>query len=455
MIKVSSYIRLVLIAVVVTAMAAMQSCSNKDATALLDSVGNDAQCVCIVRPQEVLKSLDVKKSGDDLQFPAWMGARTAPGSGFLSDVLAIKGYDTEMVAVAVYSGNNYCLVNITDEGDFTKSLKEIGFKKESGTTNPTYMRQGAAVVIKDKTAWIAYNYNGSSVLTGISDAIKAAEKPLDAWKVEKLKADAESAVSVLAFDQQTDLTLSITVDFEGSAMTAKAVAYDLNGKSRDLAPADAFATLDERALKVGAADNVAIAIASPLSFKWTDLILPFVPYDGDLVSLDDLKTLTGSLYLSANCDKLSDEFSVLNFKNWQLYMGLGTDGTAKKILDKYAEYLASMGLNVSNAGAVKKVAMPGVFSLNAQADGQYIEVFTDNAAKTPRLSKSDISDCVALAYVNIPSDFVFFKSAGIQMGLEGKLSVKRTEAHLSLKFTDTQCSFLNAVGSSLNAIQLY
>ena len=452
-----------LMLVLLTLVFSFTSC-KKHTAALLDKVGDDAVLVITIKPLEWLKSagatIDDGKLKLSRSLKEIMGKDGRKG---FKDLMSVKGYDYEQAVFFTDSHNlNGVLICITDEGDFTSSLREASFTPQTVKGHKVFVNEdeSAAVLIEDNVA-VVFNLRRTDVDEYVENYLDFISTPLKDWKRDQLLKSNDMNILATPNDlAKYDVSVAAAFNFDGPKMSMVLTAVTSKGTAEKFT---AIASEQFEDYEVGDISEQIKYVSDKdlLSFAWVglkDVSLYHVLSKIDLpreYSLNDaqidnpvMRALNGAMFASVNPAN-KNAFGSRSLDDWQIVAGVGTvDGKADKMLSFLKEN--SFGM-MTRSGDGYKVEIPGSGTVNLEKDGEFIVARTKKESDNSKVSASDAKNCLLWASVNIPANFEPLRPAGVKCGIKGKLKGYADHVDAIVEFTDTDLNFLDQFFTIVNS----
>lgn len=442
--------KLALLWLTLVAVAALQGCSTKAATELLDTVGDDAVAVAVVKPLELLASAGASVGKDGVTLP-----RDLQSDTYISRLARLRGVDTELMASAAYKDVEVLSMAIRDNAEFGRSVKKTGMTKTNVAGFEAFFADdssdGSFVFIDGDVAFWSYASGAAARERAAKSIMKHLEKPLQDWKREKLAADTGAVAFVACFDKSTggaDMAVAGTIKLDGAKASLSVESFDNKGQAFDAVSAMKGAkalTLGRLADRISASDNLCFAIGgfegATLGSLLSEGVKSLIPYQMQSAETDEaLDNLTGaafaSIYLPEGIDPADASMFDYNFS-----VGVGTErGYAAKALSRTVAQVRSLGLPVSGSGHRYAVTVTDDLAIEAEASDGFLTV--SNSGYKARPAVKGIADCYIYAAVNFPPQSALLLEAGIPFGLKGYVKVMADSADAQLEITGSDRPFI-------------
>lgn len=437
-------------------MTALASCSDKKTVDLLDIAGDDAQAIIMIKPVDLLKSFDARIENGKLVLPSALKKNL--GSDF-DDMLKIEGLDYELGMVATYEeAPRYIMaMNIKDAEALARSLKKLGYSKQTMAGLPAFGNtdESTVCVVKDNTLIVFNSWNPDRWEDCVETLIDRASTPVAAWKKDAIVKNSSNTIYGLGMspDNRVDLSVPFFINLDGAAMHAEARFYDLDGKTIDWTELTGvgFSTIGEESSFLSSKDAYAFAfggfdenlykVLNKLDDKGFRL-----PY-GMSRNLDEdmLKALTGGIFGSVNIvDPTSRRYDRLSAYN--VVAGVKTvEGKGVRLLKNIVGMLKDNGLPIKSGSEGYSFKIPDQGTVEAYATDNDIVIATVDKTPNSTMSRSALDDCYAWMSLNIPAGFAPLKQFGVKVGLKGEYKLKADGMQLDFEFVDTDKPFMATI----------
>lgn len=386
--------------IIMVVMLVMASCA-KDTGDILEIIPTDVLAVAKVNVESSLKHSGITYSADEIKFPSHFEpllnkeisashrAEIGKGMTILSQVV-----DLSQVAI-FYStdGSIYAVANVIDESLLAVKLEEeLGQSQETDGfvyfSNPS----GSEIIaLKDSRLWCTDAPNG---VRGIKTQISKAEKgavSADAH-LSDFFAESEDVLAVVSpkllnldvKDKSGWLRLALTARETGS--TIKLSMMNADGT---LAKAgEQLNKIDNNALKYIPNDALgAVAFALSPNFDWTAVessILPLLSHaDRGLfeVMMPYIKSIDGTVLLSASANDLSSGYKINKPENWSVkFMAHLQAGKVGEAINKIVSTIeGDYKMSLPKEGDFYVIPFPDMKICLGEVDGYFTMTFGSQA----------------------------------------------------------------------------